>query len=128
MRWQTSYNLLQVNNQNFNFSNQKKPRTDPTHQLSFRASIDLSQDIYFDLGLRYVDQIAALNTLFSPARKVDSYVGIDLRLAWQAAHDMQLSIGTQNINQAQHQEFVEEVFAYPQQLQRSVYAKLQWYF
>lgn len=128
LKLQLSYSLLQINYRNFNFSNVEKPKTDPENQISFRSSYDITSTIAFDLWLRYVDSISSLNTLSSPARNIDSYVGLDLRLAWKPISNLELSVVAQNLNNKTHLEYVEEVFAYPQQLERSIYGKFQWFF
>ncbi|MCK5889540.1 MAG: TonB-dependent receptor, partial [Methylococcales bacterium] len=126
LKLQLSYNFLQLNYHNFNFSNRQRPQTDPENQLSFRSSYDITSTITFGTWVRYVDSISAINTLFSPKRNVDSYISLDLRLAWKPIHNLELSLVGQNLNNKTHQEYVKEVFAYPQQVERSIYGKIQW--
>lgn len=128
VRLQLSYSLLQIDYENFNFSSDKRPRTDPAHQVSFRGAFDITPEVNFDVWVRYVDSIEAVNTLFSPARKVNSYIALDLQLAWKPMSDLELSVVGQNLNNANHTEYIEEVFAYPKQLERSVYGKISWRF
>lgn len=128
LRLQVSYSFLQVDYDNFNFTPVEKPRTDPVHQLSFRGAFDITSTVNFDAWVRYVDSIAGLNTLFSPERKVDSYVALDLRLAWKPVRNLELSVVGQNLNNASHLEYIEEVFASPKQLERSIYGKILWRF
>ena len=128
LKLQLSYNFLQLNYRRFNLSNQEKPQSDPENQLSFRGSYDITSTIAFDAWVRYVSSISVINTLFSPKRYVDSYVSLDLRLAWKPIHNIELSLAGQNLNNKTHQEYVKEVFAYPQQVERSIYGKIQWSF
>jgi len=128
LRLQLSYSFLQVNYHNFNFSDEPKPNNDPENQVSFRGSYDITPTIAFDTWVRYVDSISSINALFSPQYTIDSYVGLDLRLAWKPIHNLELSIVGQNINNSTHLEYVEEIFAYPRQVERSIYGKIKWHF
>ena len=128
LRLQLSYSFLQVNYHNFNFSDEPKPNNDPENQVSFRGSYDITPTITFDTWVRYVDSISSINALFSPQYTIDSYVGLDLRLAWKPIHNLELSIVGQNINNSTHLEYVEEIFAYPRQVERSIYGKIKWHF
>ncbi len=129
LRIQMSYSFLKVNyRDSSNSSRTVRPRTDPVNQFSFRGSYDVSSNVTFDATVRYVDSISSLDTLLSPPRRVDNYVGLDLRIAWQPIKNIELSIVGQNINKSAHQEYVKELFAYPRQLERSFYGKVQWSF
>ncbi len=129
LRLQVSYTFLHVKYQDpFDTSGIVRPRTDPRHQVSFRGSYDIIPTVAFDVWVRYVDSFSSTNTLFSTSQRVDSYVGLDLRLAWKPIDNLELSIVGQNLNNNAHLEYVEEVFAYPRQLERSVYGKIQWLF
>ena len=129
LRLRISYSFLRVNfRQDSNLPPEERPRNDPENQLSFRGSYDISSTVAFDVWVRYVDSISALTTFSSPMRDVDDYVGLDLRLAWKPVQNLELSIVGQNLNDRSHLEYVEEIFAYPRQVERSVYGKIKWVF
>ncbi len=125
LRFQVSYGYLRVN---VRLPQQERPRNEPENQFSFRSSYDISPTVAFDLWVRYVDSIQTLSAFSGIKRDVDSYVGLDLRLAWKPFHNLEFSIIGQNLNNRSHIEYVEEIFGYPRQVERSVYGKIQWAF
>lgn len=123
LRLQLSYSFLQINSSEPNFLHK-----DPENQLSFRGSYDISSTVAIDAWVRYVDSFIIRDLLRNTDNTVDNYVGLDLRIAWNALPNLELSLVGQNLNNAAHYEYSEEVFAYPKQLERSFYAQIQWYF
>lgn len=129
LRLQISYSLLRINfRQNSNLPPQERPQNEPENQFSFRGAYDVTSTVAFDVWVRYVDSIQALTTFSSPEREVDSYVSLDLRLAWKPIHNLELSVIGQNLNNRSHLEYVEEIFGYPREVERSVYGKIKWFF
>ena len=129
VRFQVSYSFFRINfHQNNNLVRQDRELNDPKHQFSIRGSYDVTSTVAFDVWVRYVDSTQALTTLFSPQRNINSYVGLDLRLAWKPIQNLELSITGQNLNNRSHVEYIEELFSYPRQVERSVYGKVQWSF
>ncbi len=93
----------------------------PKHQFSLRSSMDLYRDLALDLWLRYVDNL--------PSLAVGSYLTLDARLGWKPHKNLELSVVGQNLLDRQHPEFVGEFFdILPTQVERGVYAKLDWRF
>jgi iron complex outermembrane receptor protein len=93
----------------------------PRHQASLRSSMDLMKNLQLDSWVRYVDHL--------PSQGVDSYVTLDLRLAWEPRKDLELSIVGQNLLDSQRPEFMPEIVATtPTEVQRGVYGKITWKF
>ena len=70
---------------------------DPANQASLRVSFDLPRHITLDLWGRFVDHL--------PYYDIDSYVDLDVRVAWQPKPYLELSIVGQNLIQAERFEF-----------------------
>lgn len=96
---------------------------DPKHQFSVRSSIDLPQNVEFDIGLRWVDTLRLNNN--GVVATVPSYFELDARLAWRPTPDLELAIVGQSLLHDQH---VEYGLPGPgrEEIERSVYAKLTW--
>src|SRR5712691_1213151 len=91
---------------------------DPNHFGTLRQSLDLPAHLQFDVGFRYVGQIAN--------QTVPAYGELDGRLAWQATPAIECSIGGQNLLHAHHAEF--GVPATRKEAERGVHGKLVWRF
>ncbi len=94
----------------------------PRNQFSIRSSMDLYSDVEWDLWLRYVDDLPALN--------VNSYVSLDTRLAWNLRRDIVFSVVGRNLLDNRHPEFGTPLFVdtLPTEVERSVYGKIEWSF
>jgi len=89
----------------------------PQHQISYRAGFDLPGNVDFDAWLYYVDRLPALD--------IDSYVNLNLRLAWRLSETVELSVVGQNLLEEDHQEFAPEFTSTePHQVERGVYGKV----
>jgi iron complex outermembrane receptor protein len=93
---------------------------DPHHQFLVQSMINLPGDFEFDAVLRYVDN------LNQRGPTVPSYMSLDLRLAWRATDNWELSVVGQNLLDHQHPEFGG--VAMRQEIPRSVYGKITWRF
>jgi iron complex outermembrane receptor protein len=90
---------------------------DPGHQVFLRSTMDLPHDTELYVGLR---QIGALDGVDVPA-----YFEADLRLAWRASRNLELSLAGLNLVHRFH----AEASAPPiHEIPRSVYAGLRWSF
>ncbi len=94
----------------------------PRNQFSLRSSMDLYRNLEWDMWLRYVDDLPALN--------VDSYVSLDTRLAWNMRRNLVLSVVGRNLLDRRHPEFGTPLFVdtLPTEVERSVYGKIEWSF
>jgi iron complex outermembrane receptor protein len=87
---------------------------DPSHQFTFRSSMDLGRSVMLDLNLR---ALGALHHADVPA-----YAELGGRIAWNATDHLTLSLSAQNLLHAHHVE-------YPggDAIPRTVLAGLQWH-
>jgi iron complex outermembrane receptor protein len=112
----------------------------PQQQVSARSSLNLTQDLDFDLWVRYVDRLPYLsrssdllgaNVPRIPRwlDEIPAYVTLDARLAWRPIKNLELSVVGQNLLDNHHPEFQQEVFSpLRSQVPRSVYVKFDWQF
>ncbi len=93
----------------------------PEHQISLRSSFDITNNLFFDTWVRYVDEL--------PTQKMNAYITMDTRLAWKPVKGMELSVVGQNLLNDSQLQFMPEILDITStQAQRSVYLKLQWQF
>jgi iron complex outermembrane receptor protein len=91
---------------------------DPDVQFSVRSLFNISDNIEFDTGLRYVDSL--------PNPAVPHYVEADARLAWRPTPTLEVSLVGKNLLHKRHAEFG----ALPgrREVPRSVYGSARWDF
>jgi len=92
----------------------------PQNQISFRSLMDLPKNLEFDLWVRFVDNL--------PAIDVDSYLTLDARLAWKARENLELSVVGQNLLDSNRLEFDPELTTLPTEVERGLYGKCTWRF
>ena len=85
----------------------------PRHQVYVRSSVDLPHRVSLDAALRYVSAL--------PTQKVPSYTALDLRVAWQAARGLELSVAGRNLLDDHHPEFGTSG-----EIRRAGYAQASW--
>ncbi len=104
-------------------SNARNETADPKHQVSLRSSINLSERVEFDAGLRWVDELQ--NNNGPDPGSVPAYVDLNMRIAWHLGNQLELSIAGQNLLQKQHPEYG---FPAPDraEVERSIHGKLVW--
>ncbi len=99
--------------------------SDPKHQFSIRSSMNLPAHLQFDANLRWVDTLHTNSGAI--VGTVPAYFELDTRLAWRLSDRVQLSIVGQNLLHPYHVEY-----GFPsasrEEIQRSVYGKVQWSF
>jgi len=96
----------------------------PSHQLSLRTYLRFSEKLNLNTWLRYVDDLPA--TYFD---NVNSYLSLDLRLAWQISKQLEFSIMGKNLFDNHHYE-IGTVSLNPlnSQQERTMYGQLRWEF
>ena len=101
----------------------------PLNQASLRSSWDLRDDLELDAWLLYTSKLGSVPTI-SPlgAVSVDPSLNLTLRLGWRPQPGWELSLVGANLLDNQHLEFVQEVFSYPVEVERSVYGQIKWSF
>ena len=91
----------------------------PQHQFSLRSSMDLPGNVELDGWLRYVDRLSSLD--------VDSYMTLDVRVAWRASETLELAVVGQNLLDDRHPESSASIIGgIPSEVERGVYATLTW--
>jgi len=60
----------------------------PEQQVSLRSSFDITNNLFFDTWVRYVDEL--------PDQHMNAYITLDTRLAWKPVKGIELSIVGQN--------------------------------
>jgi iron complex outermembrane receptor protein len=94
----------------------------PQQQVIVRSQYDVTANIDTDFTLRYVDRVAndtiSINT---PNINIDSYIDLDVRLAWRPSDEMTLSVIGKNLLDSQKLENYDNFFNLQQiEIQRSV--------
>lgn len=98
--------------------------TTPAHMLSLRASLESAAGLQWDAWLRYVGKVMPGNDYTIPA-----YTELDLRVAWQARPDLELSLVGQNLLAPSHREFGSSyILSTPAEIERGVYLRADWKF
>ena len=81
------------------------------------------------LWLRYVDSIPDIEVVnAAQLPSVDSYVAVDVRLAWRPHKDIELAFVGRNLNDPQHLEYLGELATFPEQIERRFYVQGKWTF
>jgi len=97
----------------------------PRQQFSLRSLLDLPGGLQLDAQFRYSAKLDRMPELPS-GEGIDAYSELDLRLAWQASEQLELSLVGQNLLHDQHLEFgTPETRG---EIERSVYGKAAWRF
>ena len=93
----------------------------PEQQVYWHNSFALGDRVELDLILRYVDRVASW-----PVR---AYTTMDARLAWQVTDDLEVALAGQNLFDAEHLEASPSILdTHPTQVERGVYASMNWSF
>ncbi|MGH8593247.1 MAG: TonB-dependent receptor plug domain-containing protein, partial [Gammaproteobacteria bacterium] len=102
---------------------------DPMNQVSLRSSFNLSPTVELDLWARYQDRIPD-STVINPASlpQVGDYAAFDVRLGWRPFRHLELSLVGRDLNDSGHLEFLQELAAFPTQVERSIYGQIKWEF
>ena len=93
----------------------------PQQQFAFRSQMDLPRHFELDVSVRYVDQLQSVD--------IPSYTAVDARLGWKPIKNLEFSIVGQNLVETHHAEFrTLNAPARVQEVERSVYGKVTWWF
>ena len=98
---------------------------DPANQVFLRSAMDLPGRTELDAGFRWIDTLH--NNNGGAVGTVPAYPELEVRLAWHATKNLEISIVGQNLLHDQH---VEAGFPDPaqEQIVRSVFGKIAWKF
>lgn len=123
------YNLLKedirVKPGRFDFNNALNETADPEHQVTITSSMDLPQNLSFDLNLRWVDELIKNNS--GIADEVPAYAELNLRLGWRPSENLELSLVGQNLLDSQHPEF-GVTSPLREEIERSIFGKIAFRF
>jgi iron complex outermembrane recepter protein len=97
----------------------------PRHQIGLRSSLDVTDSLQLDAFLRYSSDIEE-SPDNSSDEGIDGYTELDVRVAWQAWEQLEVSVVGQNLLDERHVEFGSPEARGA--IERSVYAKLAWGF
>lgn len=93
----------------------------PQHQFSLRSQMNLSDQVDFDVGLRFVDELENPH--------VPAYATVDARIAWRPYPDLEISLVGLNLLEPAHPEFAAtQVMTQQREVERSFYGKISWRF
>ncbi len=99
--------------------------SNPHHQFSLRSWVDLPFNTQFDMWLRYVDALPAVDI----GCNVDNFITLDVRFAWKPFNNLELSIVGQNLLDRRHVEFKPDfLWSVESEIERSIYGKVVWRF
>lgn len=126
-RWKLAYTVMGMDEDSVRLNEilslLRYQGTQPQHSFSLRSSLDLRDDIEFDLWLRYADQLAP-GSFPTGVTPIPAYLTLDARLAWQATPMLELSLVGRNLLDPQHPEFANTFYVpYQSEVERSVYVK-----
>jgi len=120
-RLRFQYALFDMHLENKPGSNDVDSKTEednsPHNQYAVYSFLDLPHQLSLYTGVRHVD---GLKNLDSP-----NYTSVDVGLIWNPLTYLQLSVTAQNLNDPSHLEFGP---SQGQEIERSIYGKIQWRF
>jgi iron complex outermembrane receptor protein len=123
-RWDANYSLLKTD---FNDALTKSNTPEsPQQRVSLRSIISPTKDVDLDFVFRYVDKSIAIGSF--DTETIKAYISLDVRMAWRPVNGLELSLVGQNLLAQRHQEYREESFTQPTEIDRSFYGKLSWHF
>jgi iron complex outermembrane recepter protein len=97
----------------------------PRQQFSLRSLLDLPGGLQLDAQFRHSTQLAREPDIVSGAG-IDPYSELDVRCAWQASEQLEVSLVGQNLLHDHHVEFGPP--ASRGEIERAVYGKVTWQF
>ncbi len=91
---------------------------DPDYKAMLRASVDLASNHQLDMTVRHVATL--------PHPVVPNYTAVDLRYAWRARPELEVSLVVRNALDRQHAEFNDTPAR--SEIARDVYGQIRWSF
>jgi iron complex outermembrane recepter protein len=116
-----SYTFLQMQLHRSADSNDMTSENDegrnPRHQINLRAQCNISKEIEWDTGVRFVDSL--------PAISISSYVTLDTRIAYRPTRRIEISLVGQHLLDSPHPEFAPNfIDTQATQVEYSIYGKV----
>lgn len=122
-RWDANYSFLKTDL--YGDHVELQIAESPEHRVSLRSSLSPIESVDLDVLFRYVDSTRAVR-IETPS--IDSYVSLDIRLAWRPIESLELSLVGQNLIGAHHLEYVQEAFTPVTEINRGMYGAVTWRF
>jgi len=95
-----SYSVFEVHAQGPDpFTNEHVDGNTPHNQVYLRSSLDLGNNVEFDVIGRYVDQVTALS--------IPKYIEMDSRIGWRPRPNIEFSFVGQNLLNPHHLEYTD---------------------
>jgi iron complex outermembrane recepter protein len=92
----------------------------PRHQFYVRSSLDVFRHLEHDMTVRYVANL--------PGLSIPSYYSVDTHFSYALPRSFELSIGSQNLLNQKHLEFVPDfINISPTEVKRSIYGSITWH-
>ena len=108
-------------------SDQEFAHFTPGMQLSLRASWDITPRLQWDAWLRHTGKIRGVEA--THLDDVPAFTTLDMRLAWKPNKNLTLALVGQNLLDSAHPEAImSNILSEPVQIQRGVYATIDWKF
>lgn len=122
--WKLSLGYSRLNIHLFADSSEEYPQeldegSSPKNQFSARSYLDLPYHLQLDAALFYVDDLPGLD--------VPAYTRLDMRIGWQPAENLELSLKLENLTDNRHPEYIETGLT-EVEVPRSIYGKITWRF
>jgi iron complex outermembrane receptor protein len=92
----------------------------PEHQFQLRSRWNIAHDLEFDTTVYFVDELKDLD--------VSAYTRLDLRLGWHPSPELETSLVLQNVLDSKHPEYQEDEGLSPRQVERGIFAQVNWKF
>jgi iron complex outermembrane receptor protein len=97
-------------------------KTVPEHQISLRHHIDLGSNWETDWWLRYIADAVGTDA----SNRINGYVSLDVRFAWQVDDHLEFSLIGQNLLDKQHPEYYKGTFTpLITEVPRSIYGQVR---
>ncbi len=122
--WRVSvgYSYLQMELHKDSLSNDSTAeiaeKENPHHQFQMHSYINLPYNLEFDTAVYYVENI--------PQEDVSGYIRLDARLGWHLNENLDVSIGLQNLQDPEHQEFGSSNGVEATKIERSIFGQIIW--
>lgn len=101
----------------------------PDNHISLLSSMDLSEQVEFNLWLNYVDNVpVSSSAAIANAIQIDTYTSINARIGWYPSETLEVSVAGMNLQNSNHTEFVGVFSNGESRIEPSLHASLKWRF
>lgn len=102
----------------------------PTSQFSLRANWRATDSLTFDVWGRYVDDAGCMHvtTYKLPYYTIEDYFTADVQISYRLTDNLELSFVGQNLLEESHEEYVQEFWSNPTEVERGYYLKATYRF